>query len=139
VAYLFDTDVIVEVMQPDPDQRFLNWLRDIPREDQFISAISLSEIFYGALSVPRRQRHLDNIEKRLLTSITVLPFDTAIAREFSTIRISLELTDIRLSDADLQVVATAIYHGLKLVSGKPEQFRRIRGLQLENILGRTTK
>ena len=136
MAFLFDTDAILEVMQPAPNPVYLDWLRKIPREDQFISAISIGEIFYGALQVPRRQRHIENIENRLLPSITVLPYDTAIAGECSRIRIPLESTDIILSDADLQIAATATYHGLRLVTGDTERFRRIRSLQLETILAR---
>ena len=138
MAYLFDTEAILEVMQPTPNPVYLDWLRKIPREDQFISAISIGEIYYGALQVPRRQRHIENIQKRLLPSITVLPYDTAIAREFGKIRNQYESIDIILSVADLQVAATATYHGLKLVTGDMARFRRIRGLQLENILDRTS-
>ncbi len=138
MTYLFDTDAIMEVMQTAPDPTYLEWLRQIPREDQFISAISIGEIYYGALRVPRRQRHILNIEKRLLPSITVLPYDAAIARECSRIRNQLKSADAILSIADLQVAATAAYHCLKLVTGDIERFRWIRSLQLENILARSS-
>jgi tRNA(fMet)-specific endonuclease VapC len=39
-----------------------------------------------------------------------------------------------LADADLQIAATALHHGLELVTGNVRHFERVRGLSLNRIL-----
>ncbi len=80
--------------------------------------------------------HLQYIEQRLLPSVTVLPFDVGVAREFGRIRASLEESGELLSDADIQIAATSIYHGLTLVTGNLRHFARFEtlGLSLSNVL-----
>lgn len=136
MAYLFDTDAIAEALKSQPLPPYLDWLRTIPREDQFISAISLNELFAGTFQLPLFERHLKQIQNRLLPAITVLPYDFAVAREYGRIRTRLEDEEISFPDGDIQVAATAIYHGLALVTGDISHFRRIRGLRLEPVLDR---
>lgn len=139
MSYLFDTDAIMEIMRPDPLPAYLEWLRGIPREEQFISAVSLSEVFASTFQLPLPERHLKYIRNRLLPAVTVLPYDFAIAREYGRIRYQLESADITLPDADIQIAATAIYHDLALVTGNIKHFRRIRRLRLEPVLHRARK
>lgn len=136
MAYLFDTDAILEAMRPEPLPLYLNWLRSIPREDQFTSAVSIGELFGGTHRSPRAIRHLDYFGKRLLPAITVLPFDVAIAREYGRIHAALSASGTPVPETDIQIAATAIYHGLVLVTGNPTNFRRIRELRIEPILER---
>jgi len=43
-----------------------------------------------------RQKHLNNIEQRILTDVTTLPYDVATAKVFGQIRAKLETADLRL-------------------------------------------
>jgi len=139
MAFLFDTDAISEVIRPKPLPAYLEWLRKISREDQFTSAISIGELLHGTFRVARRERHLKHIENRLLPAVTVLPYDVAIAREYGRIRTELESADIPFPCADIQIAATAIYHGLTLVTGNISHFRRIKRLHLEPVLERARR
>jgi predicted nucleic acid-binding protein len=131
---LLDTDAISELLRPRPDPGYLAWVRTIPRENQFTSAICVGELFKGAFRSSARDRHLGNMEQRVLPAVTVIPFDVAIARVFGEIRAGLEVRGLPLPDADIQVAATAIYHGLELVTGNVRHFRRIPRLQLNLAL-----
>jgi predicted nucleic acid-binding protein len=64
----------------------------------------------------------------------VLPYDAAVAKVFGRIRAALELAGSRLNDADLQIGATAVYHGLELVTGNLRHFQRIPDLEINHIL-----
>lgn len=103
MAFLFDTDAISELLRPKPHPGYLKWVKAIPREDQFTSAVCVGELFKGAFRSSAQDRHLENIEERVLPAVTVLPFDIA---------------------------ATAIYHGLELVTGNVRHFQRIPQLKL---------
>lgn len=131
MALLFDTDAISELLRPRPNPTYLAWLRTLLREDQFTSAVCVGELFQGAFRSKARDRHLTNIEQRVLPAVTVLPYDVATARIFGQLRAQLEEQGIPLPDADIQIAATAVHHGLQLVTGNVRHFRRIPGLQLE--------
>ena len=134
MAYLFDTDAISELLRPRPLPVYVDWLRAIPREEQFTSAVVIGELYKGAYRSQARHRHLTNIQQRILPAVTVLPYDVATAQVFGQIRAHLEETGAILADADLQIAATAIYHGLELVSGNFRDFSRIPALKLNHIL-----
>jgi predicted nucleic acid-binding protein len=134
MAYLFDTDAISELLRPRPLPVYVDWLRTIPREEQFTSAVVIGELYKGAYRSQAMQRHLTNIELRVLPAVTILPFDVAIAQVFGQIRAHLEEAGTILPDTDLQIAATAIYHDLELVSGNLRHFSRIPTLKLNHIL-----
>jgi predicted nucleic acid-binding protein len=134
VAYLFDTDAISELLRHRPLPAYVEWLGTVPREDQYSSAVVVGELFKGAYRSAARDRHLTNIEERVLPAVTVLPYDTATARVFGRIRAHLEDEGQVLPDADLQIAATALHHGLELVTGNLRHFRRIPDLRIEPVL-----
>jgi len=134
MAYLFDTDAISELLRSRPPRVYVEWLRTIPREEQFTSAVVIGELYKGAYRSQVRHRHLNNIEHRILPAVTVLPYDVATAQVFGQIRAQLEEAGTILADADVQIAATAIYHDLELVSGNLRHFSRIPALNLNRIL-----
>ena len=134
MAYLFDTDAISELLRQQPLPAYLQWVKTIPREEQFTSAIVIGELYKGAFRSPARERHLSNIRRRVLPTVTVLPYDTAIACVYGQLWAQLEELGQVLADADLQIAATAVYHGLELVSGNLRHFARIPQLRCNRVL-----
>jgi predicted nucleic acid-binding protein len=134
LAFLFDTDAISELLRRRPSRRFVSWLSSTPREDQYTSAVVVGELFKGAYRSRDADRHLRNIEERILPAVTVLPFDVAVAREFGRLRAVLEESGTPLPDADIQIAATSIYHQLTLVTGNLRHFQRFTGLDVSTVL-----
>ncbi len=134
MAYLFDTDAISEMLRPRPLSGYVEWLKTLPREEQFTSAVVIGELYKGAYRSKAQEHHLANIERRILPAVTPLPYDMAIAKTFGKIRAVLEEAGTILPDADLQIAATAIYHNLELVSGNLRHFSRITDLKINPIL-----
>jgi tRNA(fMet)-specific endonuclease VapC len=134
VAYLFDTDAISELLRKKPSPGYLRWLAGVPREDQFASAVTVGELYRGAFRSADRVRHLKNIEERVLPAVTVLPFDTAVARVYGTLHAALEAAGRPLADADIQIAATALHHSLALVTGNLRHFRRVPDLLIDRVL-----
>jgi predicted nucleic acid-binding protein len=134
MAYLFDTDAISEVLKPRPAAGYVKWLAATPREEQFTSAVVVGELYKGSFRSSAVERHLDNIEKRVLAALTVLPYDVAAARVYGQVRAQLESAGRPLADADLQIAATALLHDLELVTGNVRHFRRVPGLRISPAL-----
>jgi predicted nucleic acid-binding protein len=130
MPYLFDTDALSEPLRRRPSRSYVDWLASVPREDQFTSAVCIGEMFKGAYRVTDPGRHLINIESRVLPAVTVLPYDVAVARVYGAIEAALAGEGRGLADADLQIAATAIHHGLDLVTGNVRHFARVPGLRL---------
>jgi len=134
MAFLFDTDAISELLRPRPATAYVKWIMKVAREEQFTSAVVIGELYNGAYRSHDRERHLANIEQRVLPAVTVLPYDISIAKVFGKIRAHLEDTGAILPDADIQIAATAIDHDLELITGNLRHFSRISDLKLNNIL-----
>ena len=134
MAYLFDTDALSEPLRRRPLKSYIRWLETVPPTEQFASAVSIGELFKGACRVTEAARHLRNIETLVLSAVTVLPYDVAVARVFGEIDAALDRRGECLADADVQIAATAIYHGLELVTGNVGHFERIPGLRLNRSL-----
>ena len=134
MAYLFDTDTISELLRRRPASAYIKWLLKVPREEQFTSAVVIGELYKGAYRSQARERHLANIENRILPSVTILPYDLGCAKVFGEVRGYLEDIGTMLPDADIQIAATAIYHGLELITGNLRHFQRIKNLKINTIL-----
>ena len=134
MAFLFDTDAISELLRRRPAIAYLKWLMNVPREEQYTSAVVIGELYKGAYRSEAREKHLTNIEQRVLPSVTVLPYDLGTAKVFGKIRARLEEAGTILPDADLQIASTAIHHGLELVTGNLHHFNRVIELKLTTIL-----
>ncbi len=134
MAYLFDTDAVSEVLKPRPAPSYVAWLATVAREDQLTSAVVLGELYRGASRSPNAERHLRNIDDRVLAALTVLPFDAGVARIWGQLQAALEERGERLADADLQIAATAIRHGLEVVTGNLRHFERVPGLRVSRVL-----
>ncbi|MFQ5890720.1 MAG: PIN domain-containing protein [Gemmatimonadota bacterium] len=133
MAYLFDTDAISELFRPRPLPGYVAWLRRVSREDQFTSAVVVGELFEGAF-LSGSTRHLENLERRVLPTVIVLPYDAGVARVFGRIGAVLRARNHRLADADLQIAATALHHGLELVTGNVRHFKRVPELKVGRAL-----
>ena len=125
-AYLFHADAIAEVLRSEPRETYLEWLRSLPREEQFTSAVSVAELYRGADESRDPEGNIEHIEERVLPALTVLPFDVATARTFG--ELTAELPALDLTTRELQVAATALYHGLEIVTSRTGRFRRVPGL-----------
>ena len=91
-------------------------------------------MYKGAFRSSAAARHLENLEKRVLSAVTVLSYDVAAARVYGQVRAHLETAGRPLADADLQIAATALVHDLELVTGNVKHFKRVPGLRISPVL-----
>ncbi|HEV3456993.1 MAG TPA: type II toxin-antitoxin system VapC family toxin [Thermoanaerobaculia bacterium] len=134
MGFLFDTDAISEVLKKRPAPLYLQWIEKLPRVEQFTSAVVIGEMFRGAYRSAEPLRHVESIESRVLAVVTVLPYDVAVARVYGQIQASLSRVGRTIADADLQIAATAIHHGLTVVTGNLQHFERIPGVRVNRVL-----
>ncbi len=130
--YLFDTNILSEVLKKRPEQGLLERLSGIPGHLQFTSCICVMELRYGSRRRPDHENFWKKIEDKLLSQVKILPIakDTAlIAGDIAT---NLSLDGRGISPEDLLIAATAVEKGVTLVTANQRHFRDIEGLKIEN-------
>ena len=131
--YLFDTDVLSNLMKRAPSHDLLRRVGSVPVGSQFTSSITLGELIYGA----RRRGSgnlLDKIEELVAAKLPILPFDAEAARRYGELRADLERQGTPIGDADIRIAAIAHVRRLTVVTGNVRHFQRIPSLTVENWL-----
>lgn len=125
MAYLFDTTVAVELR--DGDRTFRSHLASVD-ETPSISAITRVEmeggVYAHASLADRRRQAVD----ALLREFVVLDLTNEIAEAYG--KIVEQVGFSRRKIADRMIAATALVHGLTLVTLNGRDFRDVPGLEL---------
>ncbi len=132
--YLFDTDILSNIVKRNPSTRLIEKLQHLPKAIQFTSAINIGEIYYGANRSPRKKQILKAFEKSVFPHVNIIPFDRNSGRIFGVLKAELFQKGIGCSEPDLRIAATAIQHHLTLITGNTKHFKVIPGLNMENWL-----
>lgn len=121
--HLLDTVVLSELRKRERNRGVVEWLASQRPSDLFLSAVTIGEIERGiALQHPRNPKFAARLAEwldRVLTlySDRILPVDTATARRWG--RLSAAIGN---DGADLLIAATAIEHGLTVVTRNTRHF-----------------
>lgn len=96
-----------------------------------LSAVTYAELRYGAERSQARERNLERIEQ-LCSEAAVLPFDEAAARRAGEVRATLARKGTPIGPMDTLIAAHALETEVTLVTNNVREFRRVRGLSVEN-------
>lgn len=128
--YLLDINICIYIRQKRPPKVLTHFQRMQPG-DAVISIITYGELFYGAQKSRHRTRALEQLaELALLLPIAALPNEAATT--YGVVRADLEKRGETIGNNDLWIAAHARAAGLILVTNNEREFRRIRGLRIEN-------
>lgn len=113
---LIDTNVISELMRPEPSAAVLTWFGQHGETDLYLSAIVEAELRRGAAVLPagkRRDRLIAEIHAMISEDFAgrVLPFDSAAAKAFAAVFLARQAAGRPISFPDCQIAATAFAHG----------------------------
>jgi toxin FitB len=109
---LLDTNVISELMRPEPAQAVLDWFGRHDAADLFISAVTEAELRTGVAILPEGQRR-ERLQLAIDAMIDqdfqgrVLPFDTIAARPYAEIAARRRAAGRPIAEADCQIAAIA--------------------------------
>lgn len=133
--YVFDTDALSGLLKGRLPEATAKRMGALVREKRYTTAITVGELYYGALRSSATTRWLKAIDD-LLPEFTCLDFDAEAARRYGEIRAFLERSGRRLDDPDLRIAAICAAKDQILVSGNERHFARVPGLRYENWLRR---
>ena len=128
---LVDTNIISELMRPQPDKSVVAWAS---RQKGFsVSAVSLEELYFGLSRrhLPLKQQWL---EEFLRENCQVLPVNAAIARTAGGLRGRLAAEGKVRSSFDILIAATALAHHIPVATRNTADFAGC-GVEVINPFG----
>ncbi|HXB78822.1 MAG TPA: type II toxin-antitoxin system VapC family toxin [Bradyrhizobium sp.] len=129
--YMLDTNIISDLIRK-PQGKAARRIARVGENNICTSVIVATELRYGCAKSGSK-RLLKAVED-LLGEITVLPFDVPADAEYGAIRSELETAGTPIGSNDLLIAAHACATGATIVTANANEFKRIRGLKVENWL-----
>jgi tRNA(fMet)-specific endonuclease VapC len=128
--YLLDANIIIYIRQKRPEAVLRRFAQLRPGEAA-ISVIAYGELIYGALRTshpPLAMEHLHD----LIRELRPLPLPEKAGQAYGDIRAELANRGAIIGNNDLWIAAHALASDLTLVTNNEKEFRRVRGLKVQN-------
>jgi tRNA(fMet)-specific endonuclease VapC len=125
VNYLVDSDWIIDGLKGIPSAT--GTLARLGPGGLAISTIAFAEVLEGAMREPDPAARIADL-RAFLTGYRMLPVTEETARIFAKRRAALRQQGNLIPDLDLLIAATAIEHGLALLTRNRGHFARVPGL-----------
>jgi tRNA(fMet)-specific endonuclease VapC len=128
--FLLDTDIFIYIRQKRPEEVSRRFSKLHPGEAA-ISVITYGELLCGAAKSVRRADALARLSA-LIDLLPILPLEEDAAHAYSEIRAELKSNGEMIGNNDLWIAAHALAARLTLVTNNEKEFRRVRGLKVQN-------
>lgn len=124
---LLDTNVISELMRPEPETRVVAWVDRLDRNNVGITAITVAEILYGIGVLPDGARKKNLFEAAATVfdgylSNHVYPFDRPAAVEYAHVVVKRERDGSPISMPDAQIAAICLANNAGLATRNTKDF-----------------
>jgi predicted nucleic acid-binding protein len=131
MAWLLDTNVLSELRRPRPDQKVVAFVTRVALDQLHISVVTLAEIRFGIELVgePNRRAELNEWlthKVRPMFDGRVLPITEDIMLKWRLLVEEGRKTGHTFSQPDLMIAATAIHHGLTVVTRDRSDYDKAR-------------
>lgn len=125
--FLLDTNVLSEVRRPSPDVNVLRWLDVLDEDRAFLSVVTIAELKRGVSLMDTGLRRdalaawiSNELPNRFVTRI--VPINAQIAEQWGELMAVTRRQGIALSIMDGFLAATALVHGLVVVTRNTKDF-----------------
>ena len=130
IKYMLDTNICIYIIKKKPIS-VIQKLQTLKIDEIGISSITLSEMEYGVnKSSKPSQNKLALLE--FISTIEILNFDDNAANEYGKIRTDLENKGTPIGSLDTLIAAHAKSINCILVTNNEKEFKRVKGLVIEN-------
>ena len=128
---MLDTNIISDLVR-NPQGKTAKRIAKAGEDNICTSIIVAAELRYGCAK--SGSERLRKAVEELLAEIDVLPFDVPADTEYGGIRAELEAAGKPIGANDLLIAAHAGSIGATIVTANTDEFKRIRGLKVDNWL-----
>jgi toxin FitB len=138
---ILDTNVVSELMRPEPAPQVANWARGRDRRELRTKTIMLAEVRYGIARLPngRRKQVLLAAADDIFTAFEdqVLPVDTAAAENYAVIASGRERAGKPIASFDVLIAAVCRSRGAALATRNASDFEGT-GIEIIDPWGATS-
>jgi predicted nucleic acid-binding protein len=132
-GWLLDTNVISELRRPRPERRVVEFVAAQPLEQLFVSTVTFAEIRFGIELVADAGRRAElhdwlQLKIRPLFEQRVLPVSEDVMLKWRLLVEDGRKAGHTFSQPDLIIAATALHHGLTVVSRDTTDYARARAV-----------
>ena len=125
--FILDTNVISEILRPEPDRSVVSWFESQPRDQLFTTAITQAEILYGIALLPNENRRekLSEVAQLIFDEdleSRILPFSREAASHYAVIGSSRRTSGRPISQFDTMIAAIAHLHGATIATRNTSDF-----------------
>ena len=130
MSFLIDTDTCSAYLKGERRVwgRFMQYAGRL-----HVSTVTVGELYTWALRASAPPKRLSDLED-LLNGMTIIPLAMAEARSFGEVRAALFDAGTPAPEMDLLIAATALVHGLTLVTHNTQHYANVPGLGLDDWL-----
>lgn len=120
-GYLLDTNVLSELRRPRPEPRVVSFVSAQPLDSLFVSAVTFAEIRFGIELIADAHKRASlndwlNLQLRPMFENRALPITEDIMFKWRLLVEEGRKTGHTFSQPDLIIAATALHHGLTVVT-----------------------
>ena len=126
--YMLDTNAASHFIKGHP--ALVRRVVAVPIACLCVSALTEGELLFGLAKRPDAKR-LDRAVREFLRRLDVLPWDSAVANRYGTVRAALERQGKTLAPVDLLIATHALEVGAVLVTSD-RAFAQVDGLSVED-------
>ncbi len=128
--YLLDTNICIYIRQKRSEE-VLRRFRKLRPGEAVLSVITYGELLYGAAKSEQRAAALERL-RELVNLLPALSLPETTGEAYGMIRAQLESKGEMIGNNDLWIAAHAVAARLTLVTNNEKEFRRVRGLKIQN-------
>ncbi len=133
---LADTNVVSEVMRPEPHPAVLAWAAALSPADLAICVVTIQEIEHGLGRLPqgRRSRELQERWQSVLENFAdcLLVYDLEAAQATARVLLTAEHAGRPMSVADAQIAGISLANEAELATRNVRAFQHVPGLRINS-------
>lgn len=127
---LLDTNICIYIIKRKPG-KVIKHFKDHKPGDIAISSISIAELNYGIEKSSKPDLNTIAL-KEFLQPLAILDYDEKDSEAYGKIRYELEKKGLPIGAMDLLIASQALSRDLILVTNNENEFKRIKGIKIEN-------
>jgi len=130
MIYLLDTNTCIYFLNRSSEKIISQFKRFSPSEIN-LPSITMAELYYGAEKSKAKKKNRAIVEN-FVSTFEIVPFDEKSCEIYAKIRASLEKSGVPIGPMDLLIASISLSNNSILVTNNTKEFKRIKGLKLEN-------
>ena len=130
VRYILDTDICSYIMKRS-HPALLERISSVPISDQAVSVVTVAELLYG-VKLSGKPKQARAAFDAFIRHLEIIQWSVEAAEHYADIRANLKVRGEMIGANDLLIAAHARSLKAVMVTNNVREFRRVKGLKVEN-------